>query len=169
MADTQAPSPESLRLELQEAITSFRHQWTQLQQALGIIISADVVLLSYGFSQRLSSVLLVASLTPVVALGVYINGMTALVPICYVAIRLEGKLSLYDVPLIGTWVRHRGDLAAAISGFANLADRGASNSKLKVPVSFFLKDPRSLTVLVFFVLQVALVVISILGYHFRFM
>jgi hypothetical protein len=169
MTDAESPSPESLRLELQEAITTFRHQWAQLLQGLGILVSADAILLGYGFAQKLSSVLLVASLMPLAALSGYITSMTALVPVCYVAIRLEEKLSLEDVPFVGTWVKPRGDLPAAISDFARLANSESQNSTLKVPVSHFLKNLTSRTILVAFVLQIALVVISILGYHFRFM
>jgi hypothetical protein len=130
MADAQAPSPESLRLELQEAITTFRHQWAQLLQALGIIISADAILVSYGFSQKLSGVLLVASLMPLVALSAYATIMGSLVPICHVAISLEQKLSLHDVPFIGTWVKTRGDLQAALTRFKDLKAR---NLPLKIP------------------------------------
>jgi len=169
MTHAQAPSPEVLRPELQEAITTFRHQWAQLLQGLGILVSADAILLGYGFAQKLSSVLLVASVMPLAALAGYIASMTGLVPVCYVAIRLEQKLSLHDVPFVGIWVKTRGDLPAAISDFSRLTDLESGNSTLKVPASYFLKNTTSRAILVIFALQIALVVVSIFGYHFRFM
>jgi len=170
MADAQAPSPESLRLELQEAITTFRHQWAQFIQALGVIVTANSILLSYGFAQKLSSVLLVASLMPLAALAVYITIMTGLVPICYVATKLEQKLSLHDVPFIGIWARSRADIPVALSRFAHLEeDPEAQISKLKVPPWPFLGNLMSRSILAAFVLEVGLVVISIFRYHFRFM
>jgi hypothetical protein len=83
MSDPQLPDAESLRLELQEAIITFRHQNAQLFQALGVIVTADAALLGYGFAQKLSVVLLVASLMPLAALSVYSTIMAWLVPICY--------------------------------------------------------------------------------------
>jgi len=168
MADAKAPSPESLQLELQEAITTFRHQWAHLFQALGVIATADSLLLSYGFAQKLSSVLLLASLMPLAAWSTYVTIMTGLVPICYVAIRLEQKLSLHDVPFIGTWVKTRGDLPAALSDFAHLEDLETLTT-LNVPSRYFRKNLTSLSFLAVFILQISLVVISIFGYHFRFM
>jgi hypothetical protein len=175
MADAKAPSVESLRLELQEAITTFRHQNVQLIQALGVIVTADSVLLGYGFAQKLSSVLLVASLMPLAALSVYNTIMTALVPICYVAKELEKKLSLYDVPLIGTWVKTRDDLDRAVNAFDRLKQQkepGRQKQRRPRPnVSrwFFLVNPTSWALLAAFAVQIGLVIISLFVYHFHFM
>lgn len=168
MADTMRPSPESLRLELQEAIATFRHQWAQLVQAGGVIVTADALLLGYGFAQKLSSILIVASLMPLAALSSYITTMTGLVPVCYVAIRLEEKLSLDDVPLIGTWVKPRGDLPAALRDFTQREKDGISNAEFSTR-SYFLRNLQSRSFFAAFALQIAFVIISIFGYHFRFM
>jgi hypothetical protein len=168
MADAQTPSPESLQLELQEAIATFRHQWSQLMQALGVIVTANLALSSYGFAHKLSGVLFAASLMPLVALSAYTTIMTSLVPICYVAIRLEEKLSLHDAPLIGTWVKLRGDLPVAISNFARRADSEAPDSTLRVPAGYFRKNLTGLGIISIFVLQIILAVISIFVFHFSF-
>jgi hypothetical protein len=176
----QAPSPESLRLELQEAVTTFRHQWSQLMQALGVSITADSALLSYGFVYKLAGVLLVASVMPLVALSAYTTTMTSLVPICYVAMKLEQKLSLHAAPLIGIWVKPRGDLPVAIShfaelvkseqnrGFARLADPEVRDAALEVSAGYFLRNLAVLRIIAVFVLQIGLVIISIFLFHFRF-
>ena len=120
MSGAATPSAESLRLELQEAIATFRHQIVLLVQALSFIVAADPVLLGYGFAQKIAGILYVASLLPLGGLFIYIHIMTGLVRICYVAIRLEWKLSLHEDPLIGTWAKTRKDLP--FSSLANLAD-----------------------------------------------
>jgi hypothetical protein len=51
MVAQESSEDEALRLELQEAIVSFRHWTSQMTQAAGFIVTADVVLISYGFSQ----------------------------------------------------------------------------------------------------------------------
>jgi len=171
MPDLQPPDPESLRLELQEAIITFRHQNAQLIQALGVIVTADAALLGYGFAQKLSIVLLVASLMPLAALSVYSTIMAWLVPICHVATKLEEKLSLDDyVPFIGTWVKTRSDLSSVLSDFAPSKDREIRNSTLNVPRSRYFKTNRtSQALLAAFAAQIGLVVISLFVYHFHFM
>ena len=86
------PDDESKRLELREAITAFHSQLAMLVQALGIVITADVVLLAYGFTQRRSAIFLLASLLPIAMLVMFLETMTFLVPITYVALKLERSL-----------------------------------------------------------------------------
>lgn len=54
MVARDAPDEESLRLELQEAIAMVRHLTSLVTQAGGFITTADVVLISYGFAQKLA-------------------------------------------------------------------------------------------------------------------
>ena len=70
MVARDAPDNESLRLELQQAILTVR-QWSSLLiQMAGFITTADVVLISYGFAQKLAGVLLLASALPIILLRV---------------------------------------------------------------------------------------------------
>ena len=64
----EGPDNESLRLELQEALVTYRHWVTQLTQVTGFAVAADVVLISYAFSQRLAGILLLASAVPILIL-----------------------------------------------------------------------------------------------------
>jgi hypothetical protein len=171
MSDPQLPDAESLRLELQEAIITFRHQNAQLFQALGVIVTADAALLGYGFAQKLPVVLLVASLMPLAALSVYSTIMAWLVPICYVATKLEEKLSLDDyAPFIRTWVNTRNDLSSALNYFVRSKDRKVPDSTSNVPRSGpFRTNRTSWALLAAFAAQIGLVIISLFVYHFRFM
>jgi hypothetical protein len=166
----KTPSDESLRLELQEAIATFRHQIVQLVQALGFSITANSVLLVYGFSQRLAAVLLAASLVPIATLFIYIQIMTGLLPICYVAIRLELKLSLRQDPFIGTWARMRKDLPfSSLANLTDLEDPNIRDSMLNVSPWYFLGSLKSLALLGAFVIQLGLVIISMSVYNYHFM
>jgi lipoprotein signal peptidase len=71
MKETEPPDAESLRLELREAITAFQNQLTLMAQSIGLIITADTLLLAYGFVQKRSGILLLASLLPIVMLVVF--------------------------------------------------------------------------------------------------
>jgi hypothetical protein len=68
MVAPEAPDNESLRIELQEALVTYRHWVSQLTQAAGFFTTADVVLAGYGFSQRLAIILLAASAFPMLIL-----------------------------------------------------------------------------------------------------
>lgn len=57
MVARDAPDNESVRLELQEAIATLRHWTSQVTQAAGFIATGDILLLSYGFSQKLAAIL----------------------------------------------------------------------------------------------------------------
>jgi len=102
MSNQHEADTESLRLELQESTTTFRHQIAILTQVFGIIATADSVLLAYGFTQRQSGILLVASVMPIIGLIMYSAIMTGLVPITYIGMRLERKLALHEESLITT-------------------------------------------------------------------
>jgi hypothetical protein len=169
MAD-RAPSDESLRLELQEAIATFRHQIVQLVQVLGFSITANSILLGYGFSQRLAILLLAASLVPIATLLIFIQIMTGLLPITYVAIRLEWKLLLRQDAFIGTWVKERKDLPFySLANLGDLKDPQTRDSMLNVPPWYFLGNLKSLALLASFVVQLGLVILSMTVYNFHFM
>ena len=170
MTDLQPPDAESLRLELQEAITTFRHQIALLIQATGVIVTADSILLAYGFSQRQSGVLLVASLMPIAVLAVFFAIMTGLIPVSYVAIRLERKLSLHEAPFMLTWVSQRDDLPySSLRELEDLDKPEIRDSILTTTPWYILKSRKALVLLGAFIIQLALVITSIAVFHYRFM
>src|SRR5437016_626371 len=92
MVAPEAPDNESLRLELQEAIVTYRHWTSQLTQVAGIIGTANVVLLSYGFTQRLAAILLAASTMPLALLLIYLLIGSQLVSLINLILRFERRL-----------------------------------------------------------------------------
>jgi hypothetical protein len=92
MVTPEAPENESLRIELQEALVSYRHWSSQFTQATGFLITADVVLLSYGFSQRSAAILLVASVVPLVVLVYYMAIDSFIRPLITLILSIERSL-----------------------------------------------------------------------------
>jgi hypothetical protein len=99
MADLAHPESESLRVELREAITSYRLQASSLTQITGFLAAADSLLIAYGFSQRISGILLVAGVMPLILIASYVEIPASILPLIYVTITLEQKLQLRDAPL----------------------------------------------------------------------
>jgi hypothetical protein len=83
---------ESLRLELQEALTTYRHHTSLVIQAFGFIVAADSALLAYGFTQRVGAIFLIASLMPIVMLITVVEIMPRAAAAGYAALRLERSL-----------------------------------------------------------------------------
>ena len=100
MTIQQPPDTETLRIELQEAIITFRAQITLLVQIAGVLATADALLLGYGFAQRQSAIFLVAGLLPVVLLVVGLEFARYVAPIIYVAMRIEQELGLRATSLV---------------------------------------------------------------------
>ena len=65
MVAPEAPDDESLRLELQEALVTYRQWASQFIQATGILIAADVALVSYAVSLRIAVIILVGTVLPI--------------------------------------------------------------------------------------------------------
>jgi hypothetical protein len=100
---------ESLRMELQEALVTYRQWASQLTQVAGIFVAADVVLVSYGFSQRLAAILLVASIVPMLILVMYMVIGSVNRPIVNLVLRIERKLLIQEdslgAVLAQTWFK----------------------------------------------------------------
>jgi hypothetical protein len=96
MTGRPIPDADSLRLELQEALETFRNWVGQMVQAGGIMATADAVLVTYGFSQRLAGIFFVGSIFPIVVLLGYIRLTSKTAPMLGLAIKLERKLFLEE-------------------------------------------------------------------------
>src|SRR5689334_8388063 len=75
--EASAPDRDALRVELQEALGSVRH-WQMLSiQTAGFIIAANIVLIGYGFTQKLAGMFLIGSTLPLNLLAVHIAGISS--------------------------------------------------------------------------------------------
>jgi len=154
MSDVPASSKdnESLRLELQEAIVSIRHWFSLLIQTAGFITTADVVLISYGFAQKLAGILLLASVLPMgiffinVIIGDLVNTLLDLV------VRIERKLLIREDSLG----------AALVSSIGKLTFPSRSRS-------YWLRSPVPFMLYVATAIQIVLFVLALTVFHYRFM
>ena len=170
MTGQESSNAESRQLELREAITAFHSQLAMLVQALGIVITADALLLAYGFTQKLSAILLLASLLPIAMLVMFLETMTVLVPITYVAVKLERSLSLHEAPFIETYTQSRQGLFPLLFDGAKdidaLKDQGFTP---KIPFRYLLRDRKTALLVAASIVQLCIFVISITVYHYRFL
>jgi hypothetical protein len=170
MADLAHPESESLRVELREAITSYRLQASLLTQITGFLAAADSLLIAYGFSQRISGILLVAGVMPLILIASYVEISASIVPLIYVAITLEQKLQLRDAPLTKLYVQTyiRGPFANLAKDI-DMADQSVRESMLGLPRRTWLNSRIVYTTWAIFAAQISLFLISLLSYHYRFM
>jgi hypothetical protein len=170
MTESILPDAESLRLELAEAISTFRQQLGQLTQAVGFIVAADSLLLAYGFTQRESGILLIGSLMPILALLVYLQFLRSSTPVIYVAIVLEQQLRLTAVPLMGTYARMGfKPIYALVADTEKLADDSVRESVLALAYRNWLVRPVAVILYCIFCAQFILFLVSVVGYGYRFM
>jgi hypothetical protein len=169
MDSQETPDAESLRLELQEALTTYRHWTTQAIQIAGIMITADALLITFGFSQRLAGVLFLASAMPISVVLVYVMIYSGTAPIIILAMRLERRLQFHGDSLAVTFARiHLKPLMAGrvsvetpdTEGLLNL-DKNPSRRWLwqRVPIVLYAVT----------MIQIGLAILSLTVYHYRFM
>src|SRR6266702_7463283 len=127
MAAREATDNESLRLTLQDAIVTYRHWTLQVSQVAGFIAAADVVLLSYGFSQKVAAILLLASVMPMIFLLIYLRIETAIGSVVVLILRLERKLLIQEDLLGATFLRNMGSAAVTFGDIENLDDEQMHN------------------------------------------
>ena len=141
-----------------------------MTQGIGFIVTADSVLLAYGFSQRESGILLVASLMPVLGLFVFFHFQRVSTPVVYVAIALERRLRLDDVPLIEIHAR-KGfkQVYALVANAKDVADESVRDSILALSYRDWISLPIALMLYCIFVAQLILFIVSIVAYSYRFM
>jgi hypothetical protein len=170
MARVKPPDDESLRLELREAITTIRHQIALEIQTVGFIISAGAILVAYGFSQKLSGILLIASFIPIAILLLFIHVNKGLLPVSYVAMKLEKELSITRDPLITTWMRMRDDFPVSLIADIDKLDQANVNFFARQVIPWYLlRSQKCLLVLAVFIGQVCLFITSLTIFHYRFM
>ena len=157
-------------MELKEAITGFNAQISLIAQSLGFLIAADVILLGYGFAQRRSVILLLASLIPIAMFAVLVDLMTSMIPMSYVAINIERRLSLREAPLIGTYVKScQGIIQAVLGDIESWDSLRVEGLVPRIRLRFLLRDRKTLLLLGAFIAQLCLFVVSITAYHYPFM
>jgi len=169
VTNRDTPDAESLRLELQEAMVTFRHWTSQTTQAAGFIATADVVLLTYGFTQKKAIVLLLASALPIIVLQIYVQTLNAAASLIRFALNVERKLLIREDSLAATYVRlHLRPLASKLAVIENINDKDLRNLDLNLSWRWFRKRVPT-TLCAASIAQLGLFVFSLVALNYRFM
>lgn len=169
MTTQKTPDNDSLRLELQEALTTFRNWVTQATQAFGVIATGDAVLITYGFSQRLAAILFLASALPIAAVLLYLLIMSAAAPLITLAVRIERKLSLRE-SLAATYAKtHLRPLASKIADIDSLSHEELVNLDEEFRARRWLWKGIPIMLYAASVIQIGLAILSLTVYGYKFM
>jgi hypothetical protein len=170
MVAREAPDNESLRLELQESISAFHHWSSQFTQAGGLIATGDVVLISYGFSQRLAVIILFASFFPLIILWIYSLIGYVCTPLVDLILKIERKLQIREISLGATYMRvHLRPMAPAHGTIEDLSDEEVRRLNLNFTWRHWWWMPVSFVCYALTIVQVGLFVLSLTVFHYRFM
>ena len=165
------PDKESMQLELQEAIATYRHWISQLIQLVGFFLAADGLLIGYGFSQRIAGILLLASFSPVFILIMYLVILTFAGPVVSLILRIERGLKIREHSLGATFVRvHYIRSEIPPPGIIeDLNDEQVRDLNLTRSWRDSSLDPIPIILYVCTVAQIGLFVVSLTVFHYRFM
>jgi len=105
MVAPEAPDNESRRIELQEALVTYRQLYSSFMQASGILVAADVALVSYAFSQRIAIILLVGAAFPIFMLVAWMVTGSQANPLINLVLRIERRLQIRKDSLGATLAR----------------------------------------------------------------
>jgi hypothetical protein len=168
MVGPETPDNESLRLELQQALGTYQQWVAQLTQLNGFIIAADVALLSYGFSQKLAAILLVASGAPMLILSMYILIGSIASPLVNLILRIERGLNIREDSLGATYVHtyFRSRSPTLGSRIEDLSDEQVRQLNLKWEKFW---GPIPIILYAATIVQVGLFVLNLTVFHYRFM
>lgn len=163
-----SPDNESLRLELQQALGTYQHWVTTLTQVNGFLTAADVALISYGFSQRLAAILLVASGAPIGILAMYILVGSIASPLVNLVLRIERRLQIREDSLGATYVHtyFRSTTLTLGSRIEDLSDEQVRHLPLEWEKFW---GPIPIVLYAATVVQIGLFVLSLTVFHYRFM
>ncbi len=168
MVVPEAPDNESLRLELQEALGTYRHWVAQLTQVTGFFVTADVLLISFGFSQKLAGILLVTSGIPMLILVMYMVVGSIASPLVDLVLRIERRLLIRNDSLGATYVHtyFRSMVPTLGSRIEDLDDEQVRHLNLKWDS---LWSPIPIILYAATVGHLGLFVLCLTVFHYRFM
>ena len=134
------------------------------------MLTANTLLLAYGFQSRVAGILLIASAMPLLIQGTKIYLVESSLPIIYTALVLERELALHTAPLIGTLALKAPKPVTAILGDdCDLSGTTVRDAVLGIPTRTWLGGRLSMTYYFCSSAQVILFIVSIAVYHYRFM
>lgn len=85
------PEVEFVRLQLEQALETYRTQFSLMIQVATVLVIADVTIVGYAISARIAGILLIGAIFPTIILGIMHSAGKWMLPIIYNAVSLESK------------------------------------------------------------------------------
>jgi hypothetical protein len=170
MVAPETPDPESLRLELQEAIITVRHWSSNLIQTTGFIVTANAVLISYGFAQKLAGILLLASALPMGLLLIFLVIGSMVSPLVSLVLKIERSLLIQEDSLGAALARTNLRPSGFIFGdIEKLDDEKVRELNLSGSRWHWLWRPVPIFLYTATAVQLCLFVLALTVFHYQFM
>jgi hypothetical protein len=170
MVTGEASYDESLRLELQETTTSYRQWVSQLTQVAGFIAAGNVLLLTYGFSQKLAVILLFASGFPMITLLMYLYIWSINIPLTNLMLRIERKLLIREDSLAAMFFRGQPrSIAPAVGTIEELTDEEVRRLNPSLSIRKWIWTPVPIILYSSTISQLGLFVLSLTVFDYQFM
>jgi hypothetical protein len=165
------PDNESLRLELQEAIGMVRHWALLVTQAAGFITTADVVLISYGFVQKIAGILLLATVMPITLLIIFVVVGSMASRLISLILRLERSLLIRKDSLGATLAEHPflRPIGIAYGDIEKLDDEKVRELNLASSKRRWLLRPLPIILYTAITIHLGLFIVAFVVFHHRFM
>jgi hypothetical protein len=162
---------DALRVQMQQAIETFRHQSTLFVQSAGFLIAADALLFGYGVAQKKAVPLLIASLTPLAIFIVLMLVLSHGLPVAYVAVSSEQRLLPKETTLAETYLMSKYPIAYSWIESAIKAGQNERNQMLANPPARGLLGTKALVVplAIGSITQLALFFVAQFAFNYPFM
>jgi len=156
---------------LQEALVTYRQWASQLTQIAGFIATGDVVLISYGFSQRLAAILLLASAFPLIILLMYLFIGSINIPLIGLMLRIERKLLIGgENSLAAIFLREeRRSVTPAVGTIDELSNEEVRHLNLSIARRKWAWTSVPIILYTATIAQVGIFVLSLTVFDYRFM
>jgi hypothetical protein len=136
----------------------------------GFIATGDVLLISYGFSQKLAAILLLASVFPVIILLMYLLLGSMNISLINLMLRIERKLLIREDSLAAMFLRDQLEsIAPAVGATEELSDEEVRRLNLSLSRRKWIRTPVPIVLYTASIAQVGISVLSLTVFHYRFM
>ena len=158
---------ESLQLELQEAIVTYRHWLSSFTQITAFIGTATALLVTYGFSQKIAVIFLLAGAGPIFILVMYRQVGSITGPLVGLILRIERKLQIRQDSLGATYARITHPSMILISG-SRIEDLSDEEVRHLSPGRYPLWGPIPIILYASTLVQIGLFALSLTVFNYRF-
>lgn len=136
----------------------------------GFIATGDVLLISYGFSQKLAAILLLASVFPVVILLLYLLLGSANISLINLMLKIERKLLIREDSLAAMFLQdHLDSVARTDRAIEELSDEEVRRLNLSLSRRKWIRTPVPIVLYAATIAQVGIFVLSLTVFDYRFM